>query len=110
MIEGLWSVEFESNLGIPGAGIIVFDTQRALGGDSRYFYKGKYAVKGNRIKAMVRVTHFADEPYSIFGELAEFDLCIQGEISEPTFCGYGFRPDDPEKRISLRFTKRAVLP
>lgn len=104
MIEGLWS------MGIDGAGVVVFETNRVLGGDSRYFYIGTYIIRDRLIMGSVIVTHYAYEPYSIFGDMRQFTLKIEGNIRAPTFDADGFRVDDPSQRIVLRFTKRAELP
>ena len=110
MIEGLWSVEFSSNTGDFGAGIVVFETNRVFGGDSQYYYLGTYVVQNGIIEGSVKVTHFANEPYSIFGEEKEFYLSIKGKISNQVFETQGYRVDKPDLRIGVRFTKQAELP
>lgn len=110
MIEGLWSVDFFSNTGDFGAGIVVFETDRVFGGDSQYYYLGTYTVQNHIIKGAVKVTHFANDPYSIFGKDKEFHLNIEGKISDQVFEAQGYRIDNPDLRIGIRFTKRAELP
>jgi len=38
MIEALWSVNFETSLGMYGFGVAVFETNRILGGDREKAY------------------------------------------------------------------------
>lgn len=49
-IEALWTVTFGSNLGMSGAGVVVFETGRLFGGDPDYIYLGKYDVTHRRAK------------------------------------------------------------
>jgi hypothetical protein len=89
MIEGLWSVEFKSNIGIFGGGVVVL--QRVFGGDSKYTYLGTYVVEHDHIWGAVKVTPFSSEPYSVFGDSEEFHLNIDGKVGQRIFVAQGFR-------------------
>ena len=103
-------VEVRSSIGIDGAGIVVFETNRVFGGDSRYYYLGSYFIRETMLIGVVKVTHYAYDRYSIFGDLAEFNLKVEGKMQIPIFDALGFRVDQPDQRIGLRFTKQAELP
>ena len=45
-VEALWSVSFQSNFGMRGDGIVVFESGRVLGGDSVMIYTGHYRIHG----------------------------------------------------------------
>ncbi len=46
MLEGLWSIELGiRETDMQGAGVVVFENQRVLGGSSDYFYTGMYESK-----------------------------------------------------------------
>jgi len=76
MLEALWSVEFVSNLGIFGAGVVVFETERVFGGDSQYYYLGTCQVKYDNVEAEIEVTHYTGQKFSIFGPLEKFKVKV----------------------------------
>ena len=110
MLEALWSVEFISNTERYGAGVIVLESSRAFGGDSQYFYIGKYELVHDTLKAEAKVTHYFGTPNSVFGALKEFTLKLEGKFAEHTFDLQGYLVEQPDNRIVVRLTKRADLP
>lgn len=68
MIEGLWSVHFKSQNG-EGAGVVVFETGRILGGDSNFIYLGQYNVIEKIVYMSGEIRHYAFNTSSIFGDL-----------------------------------------
>lgn len=110
MVEALWSVEFISTQGDMGAGVIVLETRRIFGGDSRYFYVGSYEVKNQELEAEIEVTHYSGEPYSIFGPEKNFRIKITGEIGKDVMMGQGHRVDNPQLKLDVRLIRRAELP
>jgi len=110
-VEALWTVEFISNLQVFGSGVAVLETGRIFGGDAKYYYLGEYNVDPNGlVNATVRVTHFAGEPYSIFGNVKTFSLLLSGKVNVPEMELSGFVAGSPQLRIALRMTKREDLP
>jgi hypothetical protein len=80
-IEGLWTVEF----GVPsystyGAGIIIFSNGGAYGGDTSYYYIGKYFIDGEIVKAQLRVKHHYGPKNNVLGSgIGEVDLNLEGK-------------------------------
>ena len=73
MLEGLWSIELgirETNM--QGAGVVVFENQRVLGGSSDYFYTGRYEVKAGFIQGEIEVKFYGRNLSPIFGLLKKF--------------------------------------
>ena len=58
MLEALWSAKFESNLGIFGSGVVIFETGRVFGGDGEYYYTGNYEVNKDEINGKLLVVHY----------------------------------------------------
>lgn len=52
------SVEFVSNVGSYGAGVAIFETGRAFGGDAQYYYLGTCKVDGNVASVDMAVAHY----------------------------------------------------
>lgn len=57
-IEGLWTVEFDSDDGYVGAGVVVLSKNRDLGGDNQYVYTGTYELSGLSLTAHVDAVAF----------------------------------------------------
>ncbi len=109
MLEAQWSVEFVSSQGVQGAGSVVFETGRIYGGDAQYLYNGTCEVKGNVLHADVEVTHFAGQPYSVFGPANQVHLKLAGQVTQPVMDLYGYLLEDPSQSIHVRCTKREPL-
>ena len=76
-IEALWAVDFESQGGL-GAGVAVFETERVFGGDSGWYYTGRYKLDRNEITARIRVRQYGGSLPSVTGhspgETFEIDI------------------------------------
>lgn len=110
MLEALWSVEFVTSAQTGGAGVIVLESSRAFGGDSFYYYIGRYELVHDILKAEVKVTHYSGPMASVFGPFKELNYKLEGKIGEPSFMLRGHVVGQPEKQITVRLTKRADLP
>lgn len=115
MIEALWSVEFaatppsNAEPSSEGAGVVVFETGRVFGGDSRYYYAGNYSADAESITATIGVHHYAGERDSVFGDAPIYTLRVSGAISRDTFQVTG-KADGSDRQFIAIFTRRAELP
>lgn len=109
MIDGsFWTVEFQSNLGSIGAGVVTFNSNHIQGGDTQYYYLGTYDVQGENINAEIKINRHFEHGESVFGtNEKEFSLRITGKVEEPVMMAKGFRPENPNTQIALKFTRRA---
>ncbi len=110
MLEALWSVEFVSNSGVVGAGVVIFESSRIFGGDSQYYYVGNYKVKDSKVSARIVVEHYSGNPSSVFGTRKNFTILVEGDVGEKVMEVHGQIEDEPESQISIRLTRRAELP
>jgi hypothetical protein len=110
MLEALWTVEFVSNTGSYGAGVVVFKTGRIFGGDAFYYYLGNVVVKNEIVEAEVVVTHHSGPPQSIFGPLNKFHLKLSGKLQMPVMELHGYLVENPLMKMSARLTWRVELP
>jgi hypothetical protein len=110
MVEALWSIEFQSNGGSIASGVVVFESQRVLGGDAQYFYVGSYSIENHIIHATVKITHYAGEPNTVFGPLDEATLHLSGMVANDTFEISGTVVEKPDSSVLITFTRRAELP
>lgn len=112
-LEALWSLEFQSNRGFEGGGVVIFETGRVFGGDAQYYYTGTYEVKSGNITAKVKVTRYVDSGLgvSIFGtDDKEIELEFEGKVDEPVMRATGNRLSDLASQVTIKFIKRADLP
>ena len=111
MIEALWSVEFVSNAQDFGAGMVVLETGRALGGDNQYSYVGTYKPDPTGVvHAEVLISHYFGPGHSIFGQSKQFTVHLSGKPEYDSFTMQGDVAGQPNMRVTVRFTRRAELP
>lgn len=108
MIEGLWTIEFSSPIGF-GTGVVVFTDKRLLGGDEGYYYFGEYTVDDHHIGGKAEVVRFDKNSLSVFGDMDNFTLNLDGKVSENSIVGVASLADRPELKAQIRCTKKAEL-
>lgn len=111
MIEALWSVQFKSNLGIFGSGVVVFETERIFGGDAKFYYLGSFNVGSDgSVDADVEVNHYSGDTLSIFGNRKNFKLKVSGMVKVPEMELVGTVLGEPSLIMRMVLTKIADLP
>ena len=110
MIEALYGVEFVSNMNNGGYGVAVLETGRILGGDSSFVFVGDYEVKNGIVHANIKCTNDRETLESIFGDLKEFNLHLEGAPNEKEFILQGNMLENPDMKIAVKLTRRAELP
>ncbi|HHT9106914.1 MAG TPA: hypothetical protein ACFYD7_13740 [Candidatus Wujingus californicus] len=93
--NGLWTIEFISTMNRFGAGVLVLNNGRLLGGDNGYYYSGSYVVEGNNVRANVDIIRFNKNIISVFGDVDQYSLTFAGQI----------KPDSVEAVASFGNTK-----
>jgi hypothetical protein len=112
-IEALYVVQFGdvSAAGLRNGGVVVLDSGRMLGGDSGYYYVGKYVVDGAAITADVTVTKHDPLWINAFGDTAqELKIKLTGAVIGKTIEGYVERVDKPAIKLPVKLTWTAPLP
>lgn len=108
MVDGLWTIEFGSSIGI-GSGVVVLTDNRLLGGDAGYYYSGQYTVDDHHIDGKAEIVRFDGNSLSVFGNLDSFTLDFDGEISEDSIVGIAHLSDRPELKAQILCRKKAGL-
>jgi len=110
-IEALWSVQFRSNLGILGSGVVVFETEKIFGGDAKFYYLGTFKISPDgRVEADVEVNHYSGDTLSILGHRKHFKLKVSGIRNVPQMDLHGFDKQNPSLKIQMILNKIADLP
>lgn len=110
MIEALYGIEFASNVNDGGYGVVVLETGRILGGDSSFVLVGSYEVRNGVVSADVKCTNDRKLLRSIFGDLDEFNLHLEGTPEYDGFILQGHMIENPSMRLEVKLTRRAELP
>ncbi len=110
-MEGLWSVIFETPEGASSGGVVfLLGDGRIFGGDSHFYWTGKYSEVGGKIEANINVTNFSGATQTLFGmDVRKFSMNISGQIFPPgdIFAATGKVVENTSVSLSLTFTKRA---
>jgi len=106
MFDGLWTVEFISTINRYGRGVLIVNDNRLLGGDDGYYYSGTWNVTDNNIEAHINVIKYDDNSVSVFGNINQFQLNLNGEIDEYQFNAVGTIVNNPQAQIRVVGTKR----
>lgn len=109
MFDGLWTVEFISAINRYGAGVLVVNGNRLLGGDDGYYYSGTWIINGNTLNATITVLKHNPNSVSVFGNIDHFQLNLAGEITEYQFNATGTIANNPQAQIQVVGTKREDL-
>jgi hypothetical protein len=116
-LDGIWTVRFESNMRIVGAGIAILQGTRICGGDPDFIYSGTYIVTadGRDLIADIDVSNHSGNRMSIFGPAEQFVLHIEGRAPTTSTVGTTIHASgrvsmDPNLQLLLLMTLRAKLP
>ena len=107
--NGLWTVEFTSTINRVGKGIVVLSDRRLLGGDSGYYYSGRYDIDTAKFSGELIVVRYDPIGVSVFGNLASFKLSLIGEIDNLHFSAAATIPNMPQFKIRIVGNKKEDL-
>jgi len=106
--EGLWTIEGETMMGSSGAGIIVLNDGRMLGGGAKFFWVGGYSIDNRKFIADARCFHFHGPATSAFGDSApDFRLKMRGTCSGDRIDGDVERSDLAGRKLRFQMIRRA---
>ena len=113
-VEALWAVNFGDVYG-PGqhnGGVVVLETSRIFGGDSCFYYVGKYDISDYRLTAQVKVTHFNGPNETAFGtsESGPYEIQFEGVLLNDSVVGEMWKSDQPNHPVPITLTRLENLP
>ena len=102
MMDGIYSAVFASNNNMMGSGIAIFSGGTVYGGDSAFYYRGKFRLDDKKqISATIEVFKHTDILNSVFGPLNSFKLILNGVESSQGFTLSGPREGQPTNLITI---------
>jgi hypothetical protein len=110
-LEALWTVRFGSGVR-GGAGVIVFETGRILGGDSCFYYTGRYSYnpRDQTLSGEIKVIRHAPGLELIFPGFDRGTVRFSGPVAEPTMVLTGHLVEDVTQTIEVRCQHLEDLP
>jgi hypothetical protein len=114
-MEGLWTVEFGSNAGLFGSGVVVLRDGKIQGGDEAYYYEGEYEPATAKayptgLKAKITITPYLPNRQSIFKTFDKsLTLLLEGTFNdENSAVAVGTPEGMPEMNLGMRLTRKAA--
>lgn len=109
MISGIFFFEFKANNNDYGQGLAVIEDGIVNGGDPSYLYRGKFDAYGDKVKALIIVSHYRGARNSVMGDLKEFSLQLEGTFTNNTIDISGGIQEHPQLSIRIIGKKVATL-
>jgi len=114
-MQGLWTIEFGSNVGVYGSGVIVLRDGKIKGGDASYYYDGSYeepnpaSPNPSKFKAKIAVKPFLPGAISVFKTYGEdFTLDLEGTLKDEDNAVAIGRPEGiPGMNVKMRLIRRS---
>jgi hypothetical protein len=114
-MEGLWTIEFGSNVGVYGSGVIVLRGGKIKGGDASYYYDGSYeepnpaASYPSKFRAKIAAKPFVRDAISVFKTYGEdFTLDLDGTLKdENNAVAVGIPKEIPGMNVGIRMIRRS---
>jgi len=104
MNSGIYHVTFAAPLQPDQTdGLVVIKGETINGGDIGYIYRGSFKISGTKIAATLNIKRWNQYAVSIFGNIATFDLEIEGQASPDlsSLSGQGFVVQNPQMRLTF---------
>jgi hypothetical protein len=110
-LEALWAITFGTGQD-EGAGVIVFETGRLFGGDTSFYYVGRYEynTRDQTITGEVEVVRHVNFQRFIFPDRDGGHIRVSGRFSEPNMTLTGHLVEDPRQRIEVHCRHLVDLP
>ena len=88
-IDALWALYYFDGDAEVSCGTVTLSDGRLSGGDSFFFYLGRYALRDARLQGEVTITHYNGQNWAAFRMRAEKPLRIhfEGEMREDEIAG-----------------------
>jgi hypothetical protein len=108
-IDALWTIQFEVAGEWRSGGVVIFDHGRLVGGDSHYYYFGRYDETGAQVKGEARIIHHSGPSATGFGDSPDFVVVLSGRITGDVINGQIHKPGNEGARLLLRCVRRQNL-
>jgi hypothetical protein len=109
MLDGFYLMQVEAVQG-GGGGVAVLSKGHIFGGDTGFYYVGRYEPHGESLTARVTDRRFLAGESSVFGIDGDYDVVLAAALDGDIISGRATVPSHPEFGMVIRLTKRGILP
>lgn len=122
MLQALWSLEILTADGPVAIGVLIFhlrrvfgsyfQTGRLFGGDSEYYYAGRYEIENMVLSARMEVFLYGNASHAVFGSGNHFRIDFGGRLEGNVVrdvITFAARRSDDDIAFEIRLTKREPL-
>ena len=114
-MEGLWTIEFGSNSGVFGSGVVVLREGKIAGGDASYYYTGSYERKSDQesyphtFRARIEAEPYLPGAESVFKTYNRRVIVnLEGTLKdEDNAVAVGTPEDIPGMNLGIRLKRRS---
>ena len=107
-MEGLWTIEFGSSVGMYGGAVVFLENGKVMGGDSGYSYLGEFDMEGSNLRATIKASPFIADYENVFRTPGELTVEIVGLLTDETHAvAQGHPVGRPDLRLGMKLTKRS---
>lgn len=100
-MNGLWRIDFRSNVDL-GGGLIVIRGGQIAGGDHGFSYIGEISkTDGENVEASVRVQQYENSVPSIIPGVVDYTLDLAGSVQNDTLSLKGSVKNEPGLTVSV---------
>jgi hypothetical protein len=108
-IEALWTIQFEVAGEWRTGGVVAFDHGRVIGGDSHYYYVGKYQERGPLVEGEARIVHYNGPLSTGFGNSPDFTVVLKGRRNGSLITGSIHKPGNEVAKLGIRCIRRETI-
>lgn len=108
--DALWTIQIEAAGEWQNRGVVAFDRGRVFGGDSHYYYFGRYAEDKNLIRGEARIVHYNGPLATGFGNSPDFTVVLEARRSGDVINGHIHKPGSDGAKLAIRCVRRETLP
>ncbi|HXQ52562.1 MAG TPA: GrlR family regulatory protein [Stellaceae bacterium] len=109
-IDALWTIQFDVAGEWRTGGIVIFDGGRVFGGDSHYYYVGRYRERGTAIEGEARIVHYSGPLATGFGSSPDFTVLLEGRHNGEVITGHIHKPGSETAKLAIRCVRREAIP
>lgn len=106
-ISGIYELQFSSDFGYHGKGIIVLDNGVFNGGDTGFSFKGTYDVQGEQLRARFKAKRYSTVGLSIFKTQEDFELMLSGDVDLDLFT-FHLSGSEPSQGVEVYVLGRRI--
>jgi T3SS negative regulator,GrlR len=101
MQDGIYHVSFATSPAVSGEGLVVVKQGTVNGGDAGYLYIGSLLDTGGAVAGQLKISRWKVGHVSVFGPLDNFELQLNGQITQGGFTVKGGTASMPGVSITI---------